>query len=382
MINKLHEIISYYLHVFLFYLFRLFPIKNNKVVICNYIGKGYGDNGKYICEELIKDGVYDIVWAVSDKNIIIPNGIRKVRIGSVGFIFEMVTSKIWIDNCRKFDYVIKRKGQYYIQSWHGDIGPKKIELEAINTLPASYIKQSKHDSSMIDLMLSGIQYFTDRIPEVFGFNGEILKCGYPRRDIFYKKDNQLTSHIKRNLGIDEDCKIVLYAPTFRDKLTDDSVYNLPWSKVLEACVKRFGGKWIGISRMHPNISYLAKQYVNSDVIDVTDYEDMQQLMLISDICISDYSSSIFDFCITKKPGFYYAVDYQQYKMSRDVLFELDQTPFPLAQSEEELIYQIINFDEYKYENEWYHFYRDWMGLYNEGNASRIVADRIKKICGE
>lgn len=120
---------------FMFYIFRICPIKKNKVVFTNYYGKGYGDNAKYIAEEIIKQNIrLDLVWLVNDLDYHVPNEIRKVKYDTIASIYEMVTAKVWIDNCRKQIYVRKRKSQFYIQTWHGDIGFKKVEKEAKKSL--------------------------------------------------------------------------------------------------------------------------------------------------------------------------------------------------------------------------------------------------------
>ncbi len=111
---------------FLFIIFRIFPIKKNKVVVINFYGNGYGDNPKYICEELIKTHEeLDVIWLVNKMDDVFPNQIRKVKYKSIKAIYEMATAKIWIDNARKRKYVIKRNGQYYIQTWHGGIRIKE-----------------------------------------------------------------------------------------------------------------------------------------------------------------------------------------------------------------------------------------------------------------
>ena len=146
-----------YIYTFIYYLFRIFPIKNNKIVISSYYGKGYGDNGKYICQELLKSGRnLDIVWLSEEKQEF-PNQIRVAKYKSVKSIYEQVTAKVWIDNCRKRSYVRKRKKPYYIMTWHGGIGPKKVEKEAERQLPRHYIKAAQRDSKMANLFVAESQ---------------------------------------------------------------------------------------------------------------------------------------------------------------------------------------------------------------------------------
>ncbi len=368
---------------FKYYFYWLHPIQRNKIVITSYFGKGYGDNSKYIVEELLRDSKkdeYDIVWIVSDMSLDMPDGIRKVLTRSNQAIFEEATARIWIDNARKSECVRKRKGQYYIQTWHGDIAFKKIENDAYSALSTNYIRNAKNDSRLADLFVSGNEWMTQKYKTSFWYNGEIAKCGYPRRDILYRGD-QLIDKIKQKLNISPDKKILLYAPTFRKSngAVDLSVYNLDWQGVLSALSQRFGGEWVGLVRLHPNISAYSKDLnIPGNIIDVTGYPDMQELMLISDVCISDYSSSLFEFAVTKKPAFIFATDIELYKKDRDLYFSFDEIPFSVCENNDELICEISNFEETKYGEKHFQFYHNKLGMYEEGNASKYIANIISQ----
>ena len=102
-----------------------------KIVICSFFGKGYGDNGKYIVEEIIKQELdYDIVWLVA-KNVDrtnFPDQVRQVGYKSIRGIYELATAKFWIDNCRKYFYPPKGKSSLH-QTWHGNIGVKLVRKQ-------------------------------------------------------------------------------------------------------------------------------------------------------------------------------------------------------------------------------------------------------------
>lgn len=365
-----------------FYVLRIFPIQKNKVFLMNYYGKGYGDNSKYICKKLLSEKKeIDLVWGVNDLKTEFPDGVRKVKCETLRYIYELCTAKVWVDNCRKPIYVRKRKGQYYIQTWHGDIGPKKVEKDASAILYPSYIKAAMNDSSMADLFVSGNRWCTELYKKSFWYNGEVVKCGYPRRDILYSITSQKVNLIKKELNINSNSRLVLYAPTFRKNQMDLSVYMVDWNSITKELENKFGGEWKVLIRLHPNISsYSDKLILSDNIINVTEYPDMQELMAISDICISDYSSSIFEFVITGKPGFIFAKDYQEYKKEQDVWLNIDELFLPFAQSDEELIVNIKEFDYEKYKKEHRFFYDEIIGMYKEGNASEYLANIISKKC--
>ena len=244
----------------LFYLFRIFRIKKNKIVFVSYLGKGYGDNGKYIAEELLsrkKD--LDIVWLCRDMNSEFPDGIRKVKYNSLRSVYELATARVWVDNKRKPIYVRKRAGQYYIMTWHADSVLKKVEKDAETKLPSYYVEAAKNDSKMADLFLSSCAWETRLYRNAFWYKGEIMEEGYPRQDILFNYDENTVNKIKAEIGISSNTKIVMYAPTFRKNMTskDLDIYSIDWKKMLSEFEHRFGGKWVGMIRLHPNVAKLS-----------------------------------------------------------------------------------------------------------------------------
>lgn len=364
----------------------LVKIKENKVVFVNYQGKGYGDNPKYIANELRNNPNIDLVWLLrSDINNRgwIPKNVRVAEYGSFSGLWEMATAKVWISNCRLDFNPFKKKKQYYIQTWHGDIGLKKAEADSETSLSEKYVRLAKNDSKMIDLFIGGNQWFSNVIKRAYWYSGKIEEIGTPRRDIFYNYSIEDIKKIKMDLGVNINEKLFLYAPTFRKKQDYESfsVYGLDFERVKKALEKRFGGTWRGLVRLHPNVSEYNEQLrIPESVIDVTNYPDMQELLLISDCCITDYSSAIFDFAVTGKIGFIYAEDIEEYEKDRGMLFAFSETPFACGRSNNEIENIILNFNDndYKYRNKM--FYSEKIGLYDDGNASKHIADVICKVC--
>lgn len=371
---------------FLFYLFRVFGIKTNKIVVSNYLGKGYGDNAKYIVDKLLQsNNNYDIVWLTKDSTALFPSGVRAVKYRSFKAIYELVTAKIWIDNRRKPPYVRKRNSQKYIMTWHGYIAIKKVEKDAAHSLEKRYIKMAKRDSKMIDYFISGSKWESNLIPSTFWYNGEILKIGYPRSDVLI--DNGFdSSRIRKELSISPEAKILLYAPTFRHNKDskDLTVYGLKWNQVIEAFEKRFGGKWVGLIRLHPNVSDLSQQLtLPENIIDVTDYDDMQVLIKTCDCLITDYSSSIIDAGLAKKIGLIYAADYDDYLKDRSFYFDIkNDFPFQFSETNDELISNIIRFNEEEYYSSLEDFFKNHYGIFDNGNASIKTSLLIEQLTQE
>lgn len=373
----------------LFYLFRVCPVQKNKVVCSSFMGKGYGDNCKAIVEELIKDGrKYDIVW-LSDpavnQSVQFPSFIRTVPIKSAKAVYEMATAKVWLDNRRKPLYVRKRKNQFYMLTHHGNNGLKKLELDVKHTMSPRYIKAAIHDSKMCDVFLSGSKFDTWSYHHAYAYDGEILEKGYPRQDILVQADQKMIGSLKEKMGLSAEDHVLLYAPTFRQPFNemDLALYDLDWTGVINAFQDKFGGNWVGLIRLHPNISNLAaKLHLPSNVKDMTLYPDFDELVVACDCLITDYSSTIIEAGISGRMGLFFAVDIEAYKKERDFYIPMEEWPFPLATSNEELIELINQFDQEKYKKDSDDFYQNRYGLFPLGKASYYAAERIRKAMRE
>jgi CDP-glycerol glycerophosphotransferase len=200
--------------------------------------------------------------------------------------------------------------------------------------------------------MSGCDFQTKLLKEKFWYGGEILEKGIPRNDIFFKTElhAEMKSRISSKYNIPEGNLIVLYAPTFRRKISIDP-YRIDWNNVIPALKEKFDNKEITVLlRLHPNLIGsvdVSPLLNNPSVIDVTLYHDMQELLCISDVLITDYSSSMFDFTMQRRPCLLYAVDIEKY--DRGYYFDFRDLPYPVATDEASLIENIRKFDKEKYE---------------------------------
>lgn len=373
------------------YLFKFLVIfvrvDSNKIVFCNFYGKGYGDNPKYITEYIIKEKEnWKLVWIIDKKNINtpFPKEIKKVKYGTLRAMYELASAKIWIDNVRKDIYPFKKKNQYYIQTWHGGIALKKIEKDAENSLPPNYIKKAKKDSKMIDFMISNSEFCTNMYKRAFWYNGKIIEIGTPRNDVLLNKSiyDEIKKNVYEKLNIKKDTKIVLYAPTFR-KDGGLEYYDLNFKLVIQALEKQTNESWICLLRLHPNISFknLKLELDEKSVIDVSKYNDIYELMVSSNILITDYSSLMFEFSYMKKPVFLYANDVNEYIKDRGFYFDYLQLPYMVSKNNYELIENIKSFNYEEYENK-LKLFINRIGLKEDGNASKNTVDIIKNIIKE
>lgn len=354
------------------------PIVNNKVLLSNFHGRGYGCNPKYIAEELRKRGGVDIVWA-ADREEGFPEGVRTVQYGSYEHYRELATARVWVDNQHKGYLARKREGQFYIQTWHG-CGPlKRIEYDMGN-LPVSYREMLDHDMDMVDLCLSGMNFTTKQYRRAFHYKGEIAEYGCPRNDIFFKGGSR--DAVMKKLGIDGRKGIVLYAPTFRNNL--EAVEDgLDFERVLQVLQERDGKEYVLLVRQHPDICVCGgDRRVSETILDVSRYDDVQELLWTSDILITDYSSIMWDFSLQRKPVYLYHTDVNAYEKERGFYLTFSEYPYMEVCSNDELAAALMNYDESGYLSDLDEFFVKYHP-YDKGTASEKAAKRILGVieCG-
>lgn len=357
-------------------------VHKGRMMCWAYTFKQYSCNPRYLTEYLLENNTeFEIFWVF--RGNVDTSGVDKrikcVRYKSLQYYILVNTAEFFITNARTDPYRIywhKRKGQKYVMLWHGGVALKRIEKDAEDQLSYSYMKKAKIDSKVCDLMVSGCRFQTSLLKEKFWYDGEILERGIPRNDVFFDKARhpEMKERICRKYGISPDSRIVLYAPTFRRNKSIEP-YRIDWSRVVPELRKIYDTEKISILlRLHPNLigKADASSLINDEsVIDVTRYHDMQELLCVSDLLITDYSSSMFDITMLKKPCMLYATDIEKY--NRGYYFDFAELPFPLARNEEELIGNISTFDSAAYDESVESFFEKHIGLCEDGNASKAIA---------
>ena len=186
---------------------------------------------------------------------------RLLNLFSIKSFFELATAKVWINNSRFDQFVIKRRGQFYIQTWHGGLALKKIEYDAEDKMSEYYKKVMKNDNNMIDIMLSNSKFCTEMYRRGFRYNGNIMEIGSPRNDILINKNIEIENSIYKKYKINRKEKILLYAPTFRNKY-DKNPYDIDFDLLEKLLLKKTGNEWKILIKLHPRISDATKYIKN------------------------------------------------------------------------------------------------------------------------
>lgn len=366
-------------HAFVWYAWQfcsLLPIQKQKIIFSNFNGKGFGDNPRYIAEECIRQHIpCRLLWVCESAEYRFPPEISVIRPDSLRFIYHMATAGFWIDNTRKLYYFKKRKGQTYIQTWHGGPGLKHVEKDAGSGLSPEYIAYAKRDSRYIDLLLSNCRFQTKCLKQCFWYQGPIMEKGLPKNDLYFRDVSVLRNMVRDHWQLSKDVKLVLYVPTWREnrKL---NVYHLNFDSCLDALKQRFGGTWIMLVRLHPNVNAADFDIHYTDrVLNASSYDNVQELLAAGDAVITDYSSCGFDYLQLGRLCFFYAEDYEEMKHDKGYYLEPDDLPVPTAFSNDALIQNILNHSEETYQKK-REAYMSSMDYYDDGSASNAVVEYI------
>ena len=392
-----------------FYFFRVFPIKQNRIVVCSFEGRsGFNDNPKYIVKELHEQHPeLEIIWLVNQTGKKFPDYVIEKRNSLFSRAYYLTTAKVWIDNYRKPYGTVKRKGQYYMNTTHGMIGFKCIGLWRGDGLSEMAYRVIKNDSDMIDDMLIDSEWCAEMCPDGMIYYGNYLRTGDPRVDILYGDKTYFREKFRKEHGLSFDTKIVLFAPTFREanKSGKRSVYENQWTldfeRLLKNFEKKFGGNWVICLRLHPQLAEAAGEYkdekLGNKLIDVTKIEDLYEIMAAVDACVSDYSTTAFDSSLMHIPVFLYADDIDSYLKDRggmiwNISSDTDAVvtnkkemtpnidvvlPFSISQNNDEFERKILNFDEKAYLERLKAFEKG-VELVFDGKASKRAVERIEE----
>ncbi len=355
----------------------IYPLETKKIAFKSDRGKQCSDSPLALFNTASRIyPEYKLVWILKDPSTA-PEGCSVVKEGSLEEIKALATAKFWVDNKRKGCWIRKRKGQVYIQTWHGPIALKKIEKDVEEKLPSYYVKSAKHDSRMADYFLSSSAWTTEFFRKSFWYEGRILEFGTPRSDIFYKENAGIREKILIHYKLNQDTKILLYAPTFRDDGSIDA-YDMDYLKLKSLLESRFGGFWKILLRLHPNI--IDKQsnvQYNHDILNGNEVNDINELIIACDALITDYSSCMFDAMEAGKKVILYASDIEKYRTDRGFYFSVEDLPFCLVENMQELESAVLSFDEAAYMSR-IEMFKSQLQIFNKGDASERILSYLLK----
>lgn len=365
------------------------PINNKIIVFQSFHGKSYSCNPRAIYEELVRTRgqQYKYVWVLNNINKKLTENSNTVIVkpNSLKYFYYMAKAKYFVNNGNFPDFYRKRKGTVHIQTWHGtplkklgyDISPNSPSYKE-NTSPALIRRNSRWDFTVSPNTFTSSVYRS-----AFAFKKDILETGYPRNDIFYVSNKEkIANSVKEELGIPRNKKVILYAPTWRDDDFHNKKQHEPFQFKfnLDHFIEKFGEEYVLLVRLHYRDAVRAQISKYEGLIyNVSNYDDIKYLYLITDILVTDYSSVMFDFANSGKPIIFFAYDINKYSSAlRGFYFNFrKEAPGPIVTNEVDLFKSINNIKQisFLYKNLYKDFYNKYCE-FDDGLASKKIIDRI------
>lgn len=320
-------------------LLKLFVKPDDKLILfISFGGRRFDDSPKAIYDQMINDkrfNDYRLVWAFIDPNSFVINRGEKVKCDTFSYFKTALKARVWISNStveRGLDF--KGKRTFYFNTWHGT--PIKKIGSDISKDNKSFKGKGKWE---VDYFTCQGNYEQSIYCKAFsGLNTEITHViGLPRNDIYanYNKDYMLS--IRKKMNIPSDKRVILYAPTFReyDKSSSMEVkVSVPIN--IEKWRNELGEDYILLFRAHYEVAKGLNIQDDDFVREMSNYPQLEDLMIVSDILISDYSSIFFDYSIMAKPMLAFCYDYDRYASERGMYFDIREY-LPSAEDEERLL---------------------------------------------
>lgn len=348
-----------------------------------YSGKQYSDSPRGICEELGRRGVETpMSWLVKDRQVRLPEGLGEVHVSSREYFEAFARSEYIVSNAHLPTWFDKRPGQKVVQTWHGSM-LKRIgfDIEDVRFGNRDYHERLLRETHQWDYLISPSPWATPILRSAFRYEGEILETGYPRNDLFHAPDREaVKERVRQRLGLPAGKRVVLYAPTWRDnRFYSAGKYKLDLQLDLARMYEALGDDHVLLVRCHPNIVDRVPVVGEDFVYDVSAYPEVQELFLVTDVLVTDYSSLMFDFANTGRPMLFFTYDLEEYRDHlRGFYFDFEETaPGPLLRTSDEVIEAIRGADEVseRHKDRYEAFVEQFCPL-DDGKAATRVVDRV------
>ncbi|WP_181158587.1 bifunctional glycosyltransferase/CDP-glycerol:glycerophosphate glycerophosphotransferase [Leucobacter massiliensis] len=355
------------------------------ILFRNLYGEAANDSALAVHRELQRRGAdVELVWAAKDASVPVPEGARVVIEESEEFYRAFATADVVMVNVHQPIWYRKSEGQLLIQTFHGYpfklAGRRWWERRGVG---AEHVESYFRRAEEWDYLVSPARYATPLLAEFFRddrqIESRVLEIGYPRNDVLQSAEaGALRADTRARLGIPDGAKAILYAPTFRDYLSaDDMTAELVDHLDFDAFLRELGPGYVLLLRGHPFNARVGTS-ASSAIVNVTDYPDINHLILASDMAILDYSSLRFDYALTAKPMFFLVPDMERYFEARESFIPYAETsPGPKLRSQAELIGGIRRAESIRaeHEPERREFIARYMEL-DDGHAAARLVDVI------
>ncbi len=361
---------------------RAEPLRD-AVVYTSFLGRQYSDSPRAIHEELVRRGApLEHLWVVRDGQAAVPDSAHVLREGSREYHEALARARYVVTNDHFPDWFVRREDQVCLQTWHGT--PLKrlgFDVSDMRRTVRRFQRRWEQQVANWQYVLSPNRFSTPILRRAYAIEGEMLETGYPRVDVLAGADREAAGRaLRARLGIPDGVRTVLYAPTYRDQVTDRrGRYRLDLRLDLERLRQAVGPDTVILFRKHHYVVDAAPATADGFVRDVSDYGDGTELLLAADVLVTDYSSMMVDFANTGRPMLFYTYDLDAYaeEIRGFYLDFVDAVPGPLLRTTDEVADALRDLDGVQAAHaERYRAFRERFCELDDGGASARVVDRL------
>ena len=355
---------------------RRLPLKKNWIVFESSWGAKTDCNPGALYRYIsVSHPEFTCIWSLNDPRIALNGKARRVVKGSFGYFYALSRAKYLINNVNFIDAYEKRPGQIEIQTMHGT-PLKTLGLDVPGELPTqAHVDAFLRRCNRWDYLVVQSPRAEEITRSCYAFKKTFLETGYPRNDVLFKMNNpEDISKLKEFYGLDSSKKLILYAPTWRRRAHFDLKLDL--SALLDAVGDEYQ---VGLRVHQFALPGLDRKTLDERVLDLSSLQSMEELFLMSDVVITDYSSLMFDYAVLGRPLLFYVYDLEEY---RDRLrgFNIDlesEAPGPLLFTTDEVIEAVRDLDQVTLDyQEAYQRFRDGYCSFETGHASEQIVNGV------
>ena len=371
-------------------------VDDKTIVFCTFNGKSYSCSPKALYEYMVNNDKYSdfkFIWGFKNveqyKYLENNKNTSVIKLNTKQYIKYLAKAKYWIFNYKIPDYLYPKKEQVFVQCWHGTplkrLGCDLIHFDNVLNTMEGMKKRYKIEASKFTYFLSPSKFASEKFISAWnlkeiGKENIIIEKGYPRNDFLFNYTEKDIKKIKAKLGIEnEKRKIILYAPTYRSNQHEAGVgYTYKEEINFEHLREKFGNEYIVLFRPHYFIANVFNfEKYKGFVYDVSKIDDINELYIITDLLITDYSSVFFDYANLKRPMIFYMYDLEHYRdKSNGFYIDLEELPGKITETQEELEKEIERIDKnFKYDEK-YKKFNDKYNYLDDGKASERVVEEI------
>lgn len=350
------------------------------ILFNSYAGRSFGDSPKAVFEYMKNDSRfagYHFVWAFHDPEAHTVEGATTIKTDTPRYFLTALRSRVWITNSsveRGLNF--KKRNTIYINTWHGT----PIKRMGSDIASGNQAFKSKGKTNF-DLMCVQGEFEAGVWSRGFGIPERLLaRTGLPRNDELASDNANRRESVRKELKIPEGKRAILYCPTYRE-YEKDATYGVVMRSPFDIAKleKELGEEYVLLVRAHYEVAKRMGIENTSFCWDVTEYEDLNGLILASDLLVSDYSSVFFDYSITGKPMLHYTYDYEEYATKRGMYFDIRD--WLNGSDNQDGIVELLKELDYEAESEKSRAFREAFVQYF-GNGAREVADHVYRLINQ